>query len=99
MASYYYVKILMIFSMCNSAKGSDCGLVNVNIPTNGAEIGGAFGKSVILLCSNKYPLEKRNTLKDQEKFNNSVHREGEGYQFIFWYSCFAYNKKYILHVL
>lgn len=26
-----------------SAKGSDCGLVNVNIPTNGAEIGGAFG--------------------------------------------------------
>lgn len=61
--------------MLNSAKGSDCGLVNVNIPTNGAEIGGAFGKSVILLCSNKYPLEKRNTLKAQEKFNNSVHRE------------------------
>jgi len=24
-------------------KGSDCGLVNVNIPTSGAEIGGAFG--------------------------------------------------------
>lgn len=24
-------------------KGSDCGIVNVNIPTNGAEIGGAFG--------------------------------------------------------
>ncbi|XP_004854516.1 alpha-aminoadipic semialdehyde dehydrogenase isoform X2 [Heterocephalus glaber] len=24
-------------------KGSDCGVVNVNIPTNGAEIGGAFG--------------------------------------------------------
>jgi len=24
-------------------EGSDCGLVNVNIPTNGAEIGGAFG--------------------------------------------------------
>ena len=23
--------------------GSDCGLVNVNIPTSGAEIGGAFG--------------------------------------------------------
>lgn len=23
--------------------GSDCGLINVNIPTNGAEIGGAFG--------------------------------------------------------
>ncbi|KAM3267831.1 aldehyde dehydrogenase family 7 member A1 [Capsicum chacoense] len=25
------------------AQGSDCGIVNVNIPTNGAEIGGAFG--------------------------------------------------------
>lgn len=25
------------------AVGSDCGIVNVNIPTNGAEIGGAFG--------------------------------------------------------
>ncbi|XP_063220901.1 alpha-aminoadipic semialdehyde dehydrogenase [Bacillus rossius redtenbacheri] len=24
-------------------KGSDCGVVNINIPTNGAEIGGAFG--------------------------------------------------------
>ena len=26
-------------------KGSDCGIVNVNIPTSGAEIGGAFGKN------------------------------------------------------
>ena len=26
-----------------SAVGSDCGIVNVNVPTNGAEIGGAFG--------------------------------------------------------
>ncbi|KAJ1720781.1 Alpha-aminoadipic semialdehyde dehydrogenase, partial [Coemansia erecta] len=24
-------------------EGSDCGIVNVNIPTNGAEVGGAFG--------------------------------------------------------
>ena len=24
-------------------RGSDCGIVNVNTPTNGAEIGGAFG--------------------------------------------------------
>lgn len=24
-------------------KGSDCGIININIPTNGAEIGGAFG--------------------------------------------------------
>ena len=23
--------------------GSDCGIINVNIPTSGAEIGGAFG--------------------------------------------------------
>ncbi|PVD20204.1 hypothetical protein C0Q70_20700 [Pomacea canaliculata] len=29
-------------------KGSDCGIVNVNIPTSGAEIGGAFGNA---LCS------------------------------------------------
>ncbi|MGH0191611.1 UNVERIFIED_CONTAM: hypothetical protein FKN15_067056 [Acipenser sinensis] len=31
--------------MCSSSrpKGSDCGIVNVNIPTSGAEIGGAFG--------------------------------------------------------
>ncbi len=27
----------------SSAKGSDCGIVNINIPTSGAEIGGAFG--------------------------------------------------------
>ena len=26
-------------------KGSDCGVVNVNIPTSGAEIGGAFGET------------------------------------------------------
>ncbi len=26
-----------------SAKGSDCGIANVNIGTSGAEIGGAFG--------------------------------------------------------
>lgn len=29
--------------MIHRPKGSDCGIVNVNIPTNGAEIGGAFG--------------------------------------------------------
>jgi aldehyde dehydrogenase (NAD+) len=26
-----------------SAEGSDCGIVNVNVGTSGAEIGGAFG--------------------------------------------------------
>jgi hypothetical protein len=35
--------ILSCFLIC-SPKGSDCGIVNVNIPTSGAEIGGAFGK-------------------------------------------------------
>lgn len=29
-------------------KGSDCGIVNVNIPTSGAEIGGAFGMLLVL---------------------------------------------------
>lgn len=38
----YLLSSILFFS----AKGSDCGLVNVNIPTNGAEIGGAFGKVV-----------------------------------------------------
>lgn len=32
--------------MIHSPKGSDCGIVNVNIPTNGAEIGGAFGMCI-----------------------------------------------------
>ena len=30
-------------SILHRPRGSDCGIVNVNIPTNGAEIGGAFG--------------------------------------------------------
>jgi hypothetical protein len=30
-------------SSCDRPLGSDCGIVNVNIPTSGAEIGGAFG--------------------------------------------------------
>ncbi|CAI7920659.1 unnamed protein product [Closterium sp. NIES-54] len=30
-------------SLLASPSGSDCGIVNANIPTNGAEIGGAFG--------------------------------------------------------
>lgn len=29
-------------------KGSDCGIVNVNVPTSGAEIGGAFGMLLVL---------------------------------------------------
>ena len=28
--------------------GSDCGVVNINIPTSGAEIGGAFGEQALL---------------------------------------------------
>ncbi len=30
-------------------KGSDCGIVNVNLSTSGAEIGGAFG-SFLTIC-------------------------------------------------
>lgn len=33
----------MFFLQWLGPKGSDCGIINVNIPTNGAEIGGAFG--------------------------------------------------------
>jgi aldehyde dehydrogenase family 7 protein A1 len=33
---------LFVLLLCRP-HGSDCGIVNVNIPTNGAEIGGAFG--------------------------------------------------------
>lgn len=39
--------LLILISSClifvHRPKGSDCGIVNVNIPTSGAEIGGAFG--------------------------------------------------------
>ena len=34
---------LSIFFQWIGPLGSDCGIVNVNIPTSGAEIGGAFG--------------------------------------------------------
>ncbi len=30
----------------SSPRGSDCGIVNVNVGTSGAEIGGAFGEHV-----------------------------------------------------
>ena len=38
------VDILARIFLSFRPKGSDCGIVNVNIPTSGAEIGGAFGK-------------------------------------------------------
>lgn len=31
------------FNILYRPAGSDCGIVNINIPTSGAEIGGAFG--------------------------------------------------------
>lgn len=37
-----YFKFMSFLKICRP-HGSDCGIVNVNIPTNGAEIGGAFG--------------------------------------------------------
>jgi len=39
------VKLYYTLCICRP-KGSDCGIVNVNIPTSGAEIGGAFGMAV-----------------------------------------------------
>lgn len=46
-ALYAEISLLTIlipgFSCRRSPLGSDCGIANVNIPTNGAEIGGAFG--------------------------------------------------------
>ena len=46
--------------------GSDCGIVNVNIPTSGAEIGGAFGMKIFINCidahgSNLVKIEKKNS--------------------------------------
>ena len=41
-----------VFSFVFSPKGSDCGLVNVNIPTSGAEIGGAFGACCKIVFNN-----------------------------------------------
>ncbi|KAG6476525.1 hypothetical protein ZIOFF_065767 [Zingiber officinale] len=34
---------VIVTGLSDLPHGSDCGIVNVNIPTNGAEIGGAFG--------------------------------------------------------
>ncbi|KAI8828593.1 Aldehyde/histidinol dehydrogenase [Chytriomyces cf. hyalinus JEL632] len=41
-SSLFTSNISNVFKWTGPA-GSDCGIVNVNIPTNGAEIGGAFG--------------------------------------------------------
>lgn len=41
-SSIFTKNIENVFKWIGS-KGSDCGIVNVNIPTSGAEIGGAFG--------------------------------------------------------
>ncbi|KAJ3217196.1 Alpha-aminoadipic semialdehyde dehydrogenase [Dinochytrium kinnereticum] len=41
-SSLFTQNIANVFKWTGAA-GSDCGIVNVNIPTNGAEIGGAFG--------------------------------------------------------
>lgn len=42
--------IVCFACLCCRPKGSDCGIVNVNIPTSGAEIGGAFGEQTRFLC-------------------------------------------------
>ena len=43
LSSSLFTKDLSAIFKWMGPKGSDCGLVNVNIPTSGAEIGGAFG--------------------------------------------------------
>uniref|UniRef100_A0A7E4VY06 Aldedh domain-containing protein n=2 Tax=Panagrellus redivivus TaxID=6233 RepID=A0A7E4VY06_PANRE len=52
-------------------EGSDCGIVNVNIPTNGAEIGGAFGART---SSSRIRLVRCQVfdLTDNGAINNSV---------------------------
>lgn len=46
LSSSLFTKDLKNLFQWTGPNGSDCGIVNVNIPTNGAEIGGAFGKSI-----------------------------------------------------
>lgn len=43
MLSFIIINLFYHVSQWLGPQGSDCGIVNVNIPTNGAEIGGAFG--------------------------------------------------------
>ncbi len=43
LSSAIFTKNLQYEEAFLSAKGSDCGIANVNIGTSGAEIGGAFG--------------------------------------------------------
>ncbi|MEW5755531.1 MAG: aldehyde dehydrogenase family protein [Pseudomonadota bacterium] len=43
LSSAIFTRDLHVAEMFLSAKGSDCGIANVNIGTSGAEIGGAFG--------------------------------------------------------
>jgi len=50
LACHWVTILLMAMFRCTEScadhcrpKGSDCGIINVNIPTSGAEIGGAFG--------------------------------------------------------
>ena len=42
-ASAIFTKSVISAETFLSARGSDCGIANVNIGTSGAEIGGAFG--------------------------------------------------------
>ena len=43
MSSAIFTRDLLAAERFLSARGSDCGIANVNIGTSGAEIGGAFG--------------------------------------------------------
>jgi len=43
LSSAVFTRDLREAELFTSARGSDCGIANVNIGTSGAEIGGAFG--------------------------------------------------------
>jgi len=45
---------MSFLSWTHRPSGSDCGIINVNMPTSGAEIGGAFGR-----CSGRLAWQKR----------------------------------------
>ena len=57
--------------------GSDCGIVNVNIPTSGAEIGGAFGRSInCCLHAKHFVLTKQDLLRFRSAIDICVNNSG-----------------------
>ena len=50
LSSSLFTKNMQNVFLFTSEKGSDCGIINVNIGTSGAEIGGAFGGNKMTGC-------------------------------------------------